>query len=204
MNKKMGVTICILFAVPLALAQMRGGGGMGQGSGMGSGQMGSAGMGGRQTDLSDMSSSQMQQRRRQMHTTDLQEHKYRACSQSMNRVRNRLHQMSKHSGTQSLDLAQLEQLQDQLSNDIQDVEQQLDDLITSLNDDQKSADHNQIQDLMRSTKNLQAISDQLGYELDRENADSQKVREQIRKTDGAAKQVQKQERELAESIGIEP
>jgi chromosome segregation ATPase len=199
------LTLFILFAAPLALAQMRGGGaggGGGQGSGMGGGQRG-AGMG-RPADFPDMGSSQMQQRRQQMHTTDQQDRQYRRCSQAMNRVRTRLRQISKLSSTQPLPVAQLIPLQDQLSADVQDMQQQLNELVASLNDEQKTADQEKIEDLMQSTKDLEAFADALGYELEQENVETAKVREELRTADGAAKQVQKQERELAESLGIAP
>lgn len=216
MSKKLILSLVTLlfFVAPLAIAQMRGGGGMGQGgSGMGgmqggSGQgsgMGGSGMGSRQ--MGGMDSSQMQtrqQRRQQMHTTNQQDYKYNACRQAMTRVRARLHQMAKITRTQPLDVQQVDQLQDQLNSDIQDMEQQLDDLAASLNDEQKSADQKQLEKVMKETKDLEAWSEALGFELEQEKVDSAKVQEKVRKADTAAKELQKQERDLAVSLGIEP
>lgn len=145
------------------------------------------------------------QRRQMMHTSQVQDRKYATCAQAMNKVRDGVkHVMAGRSNLgQSADAQESGGGDDQLDSDVQDLAQDQDDFLDSLNDDQKTALQNQIQDVQKKMKQLDALSKELKAELEDKNADPKKIREQAKKLDKLSKAIQNEQRQIASALGIE-
>jgi hypothetical protein len=154
------------------------------------------------------------QRRQLLHTTAMQDQKYRACTQAMGRVQGDLsHMHSRASGNSSSGNAssgasadpqqQGDDPTSDLSSDLQDMAQSDDDLISSLNDDQQAVVTNQIKDLEKKTKEMQALAQQLKSELDSPKSDPKVVREDMKKLDKLTKETTKRQHDVAVALGIQ-
>jgi len=90
------------------------------------------------------------ERRQMLHTTAKQDQRYQACTQAMGKVHSDLHRMQQHvnSNSSSGPSSEIQQpgdaSSDDLSTDIQDLAQNDDDLIASLNDEQRAVLTSQI------------------------------------------------------------
>jgi hypothetical protein len=91
---------------------------------------------------------------------------------------------------------------DDLSSDLQDLEQSNDDFASSLNSDQQAVVANKLKDLDKKTKEMQTLAEQVKSELGNPQADPKLAREHIKKLDKLSKEVAKQQREAAVALGI--
>lgn len=178
----------ILF-LPIALAQGRGSGGM-QGQGR-QGQGAPPFAGGSQTGPRLSRGTQQQQAR------------YQVCEQSLRRFRKRVRTMAKLGSANTLNLEQLSDLQTQLLNDLQSIQQDQQSLTESLSEEQKSANQARLQEMTRSQQDLELFSEALGFELEQADIDSGKIKEKVQKLDEASRAFEKQQRGLAERLGVD-
>lgn len=210
------VTASLLGTAPNLAAQMRGGGGTGQSGGGMQGPSGQQGMGAAGQGMGGgMGRSGPvltgEQRRAVMHTTQTQNKQYDACAQAMDKVRDRIRHMvgtkpgqspdSQPSG-QSAD-TQPSDGSDQLSSDLQDLEQDQNDFLESLNKDQKTALESQIKDVQKKLKQLDDASRELKADLEAKNADPAMVRKELKKLDHLSKAIQNEQRQIASALGIQ-
>lgn len=143
------------------------------------------------------------QRRQTMHTTQQQDKKYASCVQAMNKVRTGIKHMSGTTAGQTFDAQQADDGSGQLDTDVQDLEQDQNEFLDSLNEDQKTVLESQIKDVQKKMKQLDTWSKELKAELDNKNADPVKVREQVRKMDKLSKDIQKEQHQIADALGIQ-
>jgi hypothetical protein len=192
------ILLC-LAAVPV-LAQRRGAGGMqgGQGqamTGMQRGQNQSSGMSGQM--------GQQERQRMRIHATQPQQMQYRTCTQSMDRVRLQIRQMTRSTKGATIDRQQMQLLHQQLRNELQTMRHERERLVTGFDDEQKAAIQNRLQEMNHSQTDLDYLSDALGFELNQAELNSDKVREQVRNIDRSAKELQQQQRDMAGDAGIQ-
>jgi hypothetical protein len=213
-TKTLLTLVVVLALVGFAASQMRGGmgGGSASTSGMGRGPssmdgmhggpqdgMGGPGMGGTMSPM---------QRRQLMHTTSMQDHKYQACTQAMNKVQGDLSQMQMGRGANSVsgDSGDSQQASDDstdgLSSDLQDLSQSDDDFSASLNSDQEAVLAAKMKDLEKKTKEMQALAQQLKSELARPDADAKLLKAQMKKLKKLSNEIAKHQHEIAATLGI--
>lgn len=203
------IITCFASGPIFAVAQMRGGssGGMGQGQSGSGGMQGqhSAGMGSGGGMSPNGPMLTIDQRRQMMHTTHTQDQQYAKCTQAMNQVREGVkHMMASGANSgQTADAQQSDGSNDQLDSDVQDLAQDQDDFLDSLNDDQKAALQNQIKDVQKKMKQLDELSKELKAELEDKNTDPKKVHEQAKKLDKLSKAIQNEQRQIASALGIQ-
>ncbi len=190
-----------MFSVPTLWAQGHGAGGM-QG---GQRQQGMSGMQRGQNQSPGMGAQLGQQNRQRMrvHATQQQQQQYRTCTQSMERVRSRIREMARLSKSQPLNREQAQQLHQQLRNELQTMQQQREQLMTGLDQEQKAAVQNRAQQMNQAQMDLDSFSEALGFELNQVDPNRDKVREQVRNLERSSKQLQQQQREVAEEAGIQ-
>lgn len=196
-----------------AVGQMGGGSAGGGMAGTGGGRSSTGGMqsashaGMGSMDKSGAMMSQAQ-RRQMMHTTTMQDQKFRAGTQAMSRVQGDLSRMQSHTGGSlssgaSADAQQSGgDLSDNLSNDLQDLAQNNDDLSASLNDDQQAVVASKMKDLEKKTKEMQSLAQQLKSEMNNPEADPKVVREHMKKLEKLAKETTKGQHEVAAALGV--
>ena len=209
----------LLGASPVLVAQMRGSGGMGQSGSSGGGMQGPSGqqgmgsgqgMGGSMGRSGGMLTGE--QRRAVMHTTQAQNTQYAACAQAMDKVRSGISHMAGMKSAQGSDSRQSGQSadnqpstdgSDQLSSDLQDLEQDQNDFLDSLNKDQKAALEGQIKDVQKKLKQLDEISKELRADMEAKSVDQARIRSEVKKLDKLSKAIQNEQRQIAGALGIQ-
>jgi hypothetical protein len=174
---------------------MQGGQGRQGMQGMQRGQNQSPGMGGQM--------GQQDRQRMRIHATDHQQAQYRTCTQSMDRVRSRIREMARLTKGQAIDRQQVHNLRQQLRNELQTMQQEQERLTQAFDNEQKAAVQNRVQQITQQQNDLEVFSDALGFELDQAELDRDKLRDQIRKLDRTSKELQQQQRDMAQDAGIQ-
>lgn len=198
--------ICFVIALvglglgSLVSAQGRSPGGMQAGNrqgmqGMQRGQGQSPAMGGQ--------IGQQDRQRMRIHATQQQQDQYRTCTQSMDRLQSRVREMARLSKGEQFDRGQMQQLRNKLRTDLQTMQQERQELNAGLTAEQQAAVQNQVQEMNRSQKDLESNFEALGRELDLVNPSQDRVRDQVRNMDRAAKSLQQRQREMAAGAGIQ-
>lgn len=183
-----GLALTLALMIVLAQAQRPGGGTGGQRRAGGQRQMGQqAG----------------QQQRQRAGATQEQQKQYRVCTEALNRIRSRIRQMTRLAAAQPFNAQQMQALQEQLRVELQEVEQQQAQLTESLNEQQRTAVQDRLAEIAKHQQDLDSFTEALGFELDQAALQETKVREQVKKLDTAAKELQKQQRELGSELEIE-
>lgn len=189
---KAGLSAILL--VPLALGQGRGSGGM-QGQGQG-----------RQGQGQFPGDGNQDRARLRVHATQQQQDRYRVCSQTMNRVRKRVRTMARLAAASSFNLQQLRELHARLSEDLQAMAQERQAFTESLTDEQRAANQKRLQQFAEKQRDLGFLSDALDFELDQAGAEGSKVQENVqektRNMDQLSRSLEKQQRELADDLGV--
>jgi hypothetical protein len=192
--------ILLIFAVPPIMAQghRQGGGGQGQGrqgTGMQTGQRQQAG-----------TMSQMRQQTRdrmRVHATQQQQNQFRTCTQSSKRVRDRIREMKRTTRGSSINAQQTQRLQQQVQTELQTMQQERERLAASLNDEQKIAAQNRLQEMARNQAQLEGFSEALGFELEQASLNGDKIRDQVRDMDRVSKKLQQQQRDLGAELALD-
>jgi hypothetical protein len=198
----LSVMILAVLASSIAVAQMRGSssGGMGKGqspSGTMQGPMsqpsaGSMGPNGTQAD-----------RRQLMHTTARQDHQFGACQLAMQAVQGDIHGMLHRNNSASASgSSDSPEVSSDLSNDLQSLEQDDDDLASGLNDDQKAVLQLQIKELQQKTKEMEVLASQIKTEMANRDTDPTALRKDIKKLDKLSKDISKRQHDVAVALGI--
>jgi chromosome segregation ATPase len=146
---------------------------------------------------------QGQQQRQRTRATQQQQQQYRVCTDAMNRVRSRIREMARLAAAQALDVEQMQLLEEQLRSELQAMAQEQAQLTADLSEEQKSAAQDQLGKIAKGQEDLESFSEALGFELEQANLDEAQVREQVKKLDAAAKQLQKQQQELGSELEME-
>jgi chromosome segregation ATPase len=190
---------------------MSGAAGQGMGQGAMGGMHGSSGMGSMDQSATTMTPAQ---RRQILRTTSMQDQKYQASARAMSKVQGDLSGMQSHGGAASaasnsslgagsgVNAQSGDNSSDDLSSDLQDLEQSNDDLASSLNSDQQVVVASKLKDLDKKTKEMQTLAQQLKTEMDNPQADPKTVRERMKKLDKLGKEIAKEQREVASALGI--
>ena len=169
----------------------------------GQGQGGMSGMQRRQDQPPDVGAQNGNQQRLRMHSTQQQRDQNRTCSQSVDRVRTRLRDMSRLSQGKNMDSAQLRPMNQQLSNELQLIEQERERLAASLDEEQSAAAQNRLQQMSHNQQELQDFSEALDFELNQETVNNVKFREQVKKMNSVAEKLQNQQRDLSGELAID-
>jgi len=231
MNSRLLLTVtATVLLVGASLAQMRGGAGGASGTGMG--QPSAGGMQGSQTGMGSMGGIQGSQsgmgsmgqggttitpaqRRQLLHTSSMQDQKYQASAHAMSKVQGDLSRMQAHghaappantsysSGAGSgADAQSGDDPSDDLSSDLQDLQQSDDDLASSLNSDQQAVVASKLKDLDKKTKEMRTLAAQLKTEIENPQSDPKAVRDHMKKLDKLGKEIAKEQHEVASALGI--
>lgn len=190
--------------------------GQGRGSGMHGGQGGMGGMQGGQRQPGGMGGAQRgqgqgqgagtqtrDQQRLRIHATQQQRDQNRTCTQSMERVRTRLRDMSRLSKGKNLDPAQVRQMNEQLRNELQTMGQERERLAASLDQEQRTAAQDRLQQMSRDQQQLETFSEALEFELNQETVNAAKVREQVKQMNSNATRLQQQQRNLGDDLDFD-
>lgn len=225
MNRRILLAVSVMvFLTGASFGQMRGGNagtgmpGGAPGTGMGQGPMGGmpgaspSGMGSTGQGGAAMTP---EQRRQAFHTTSMQDQKYQAGAHAMGKVQGDLSRMQSHMNANSLQngspssAASADDPQqvggnpsDDLSSDLQDLEQSNDDFASSLNNDQQAVVAGKLKELNKKTKEMQTLAAQVKSELGNPQADPKVAREHIKKLNKLSKEIAKQQHEVASALGI--
>ena len=146
---------------------------------------------------------QQQRQRMQTQVTQQQRDQYRQCTQSMEQVRGQVQLMRKAASGNAVDRQQVRQLRDRLHTTMQTMLQERDRLSASLNQEQKTAVQNQLTETDRNQQQLEEVSELLGYELDQADMDRDRVRDQLRDMDKAAKRLHDQQQLLGQNLAVD-
>jgi hypothetical protein len=190
----------LTMAASTALAQMRGG----SAGGMGKGQPGTmSGPMSQQSPNSMGPAPTQDDRRRLMHTTSRQDHQYGVCQQAMHAVQGDIgRMMHRNSAAASSDNSDSSGAGSDLSDDLQSLEQDDNDLASGLNDDQKAVLQSQIKELQQKTKEMEALARQVKTEMADHVADPTVVRNDLKKLEKLSKDVSKRQHEIGVALGI--
>jgi hypothetical protein len=138
-----------------------------------------------------------------MHTTSHQDQQYGVCQQAMHSVQRdigrMMHQNSAGSTADSSDPAGVGS---DLSDDLQSLEQDDNDLASGLNDDQKAVLQSQIKELQQKTKEMEALARQVKTEMADHDADPTAVRMDLLKLEKLSKDISKRQHEIGVALGI--
>jgi len=211
-NRLLSLVFAVVLVAGAAFGQMHGG--SGGTNGMGGGKPSTGGMqGSSQQGMGSMGSAgpmmTQSERRQMLHTTPKQDQRYQACAHAMSRVHGDLYRMQQHVNANSSSAPSSDAQQpgddssDNLSSDIQDMAQNDDDLIASLNDEQQAVLTSQIKDLEKKTKEMQSLAQQLKSELDSPKSDPKVLREHMKKLDKLTKETTKRQHDVAVALGIQ-
>lgn len=153
------------------------------------------GTGGGQRRMSGQRQMGQPQSMRVLVTGEQQKH-YQACVEAMNRVRNRIRQMSRLAVSSTVNLQQMQALEERLRSELLIMEQEEAQFTDSLSTEQKTELQKRLADIASETKDLNFFIDALGFELDQATIDRHKVREDVIKLDSGSKELQSQQRDL--------
>jgi chromosome segregation ATPase len=206
MNPKSFATFLLLamliMSSGMALAQMRGG----SAGGMGKGQPPSGAMQGPMAQQGTTAMGQagtQDDRRRLMHTTSRQDHQYSACQQAMHSVQGDIGRMMDHnSAAPTSDDSNTLGAAGDLSDDLQNLEQDDDDFASGLNDVQKAVLQSQIKELQQKTKEMEALAKQVKTEMADRDSDPAVVHKDLKKLEKLSKDISKRQQEIGVALGI--
>jgi uncharacterized secreted protein with C-terminal beta-propeller domain len=111
--------------------------------------------------------------------------------------------MSRLSQGKNMDSAQLRPMNQQLSNELQLIEQERERLAASLDEEQSAAAQNRLQQMSHNQQELQDFSEALDFELNQETVNNVKFREQVKKMNSVAEKLQNQQRDLSGELAID-
>jgi hypothetical protein len=141
--------------------------------------------------------------RLRIHATDQQRAQYRTCAQSLDRVRSRIRDMNRIMKGSAFNKQQALQAREQLRQELRTLRQEHERWVAGLDDEQKAAVPEPLQQMSRTRQQLEDWSEALGFELEQESVDSTAVLDQLRKLDNATRQLQQQQRDVASDLALE-
>ena len=138
-----------------------------------------------------------------MHTTAHQDQQFNACQKAMRTVQGDIHGMLHHNDAVSgPDNSDSPDLSSDLSNDLQNLEQDDDDLASGLNDDQKAVLQSQIKDLQEKTREMEVLAKQVKAEMADRDTDPKVLRKDLKQLEKLSKDISKRQHEVAVALGI--
>lgn len=128
---------------------------------------------------------------------------YQDCLRITSRLRARLSQMTHLGRSQSVSADQAASWRREVRNEIQIMQQQQELVRTHLTEQERSGSADRLRQVDRAQQQLEGFSEALGFELEQAAPDPVKIRDKARETDASVRDLQKQQRELADNLGIE-
>ncbi len=178
----------------------------GQGRPQGGGAHGTGGMGGQRSMGSQQGSMAGQQDRmrdqqqQRIHATTQQRQQIRDCTQSTSRLRKQVRDMSRLKAGGAVNAAQAKQWREQLRNEIRNMNQEQERMVSGLSPEQRAATQNQVQQMEQSRERLQKMSDSLGLALEEDAVSGDKVREQARDLQTELDRLRDQQRDFENQL----
>lgn len=189
-----------LLAAPATFAQHSGGHGMGGGQQRGGMQQGNTQQGTMGPQMEDR-----QRTKERLHATSQQEQQVTNCIRSAERIRTRTRQMAKLAKSKKFNATEAQSIREELRAEIQAMNEQQAEFMASLSDDQKAAAQKPTEEAKRNSEDLQSMSDSLDLALQEEDLQaSDELRDQTHNLEETAKQLLNHQREIAETLGIQP
>ena len=196
LSQVLSLTLFLSLSALAVLAQGRGGPSPRSGMQGGAGPQGGRGM---PTQSQAQSRSQTEARlqaaeRRQQ---------YQDCLRVTSRLRTRLRQMTRLGYGQSVSSDQATSWGREVRNEIRIMQQQQEQLRSSLTGQERTGAAERLQQLDRAQQQMEGFSEALGFELEQAVPDPVAIRDKARQTAASLRELQKQQRELADGLGIE-
>jgi hypothetical protein len=171
----------------------------------GQGRQGVPGMQRGPKESTDMRGQMGQQDRQRMrvHATEKQQAQNRTCTQSMERVRTRVREIARATKGQPLNRQEMQRLHQQLRSELRTMQSEREELLSGLDDEQKAAVQNRVQEMNHLQMDLDSFSEALGFELDQLEPNPGRLREQARNLERTAKQLQQEQRDMSAEAGLQ-
>jgi chromosome segregation ATPase len=145
--------------------------------------------------------------RLRVHATQQQQDRYRVCSRTMNRLRKRVRTMARIVSASNFSLQQAQQLHEQIAKDLRAMTEQQQSFAESLSDEQRTANQKRLQQVAEKHRDLEFLSDALGFELEQasttEGKTQERLQEQVGKMEQLSRSLEKQQQELAADLGLD-
>jgi hypothetical protein len=194
--KLVALIACLIMALPIVLAQGRGGqGGKGQNAGYGQGQQGAGG--------TEMGRGSTDRPRDRVHVSQQQQDQIRSCDRSVDAVRSQARQMGKYkNGGFNADKARQDgkQLQERVKTMQQDHER----LMQGLNQGQEQALESHLRNMTQLQERLNVQMQNLDAELAKTDPDVKQVTAQAREMEQISKEWRERYRSTQSQLTTEP
>ena len=145
--------------------------------------------GGSQTQMRD-------QERLRIRATDQQQKQLQNCSQSAERLRSRVRQMSRISAGQKIGSERAKQWREQLGTELANMNQEHERLMNGLSSEQRSAVQIQTKEMQTSRTRLNDIAEAVEIELALDAPDPAKVRETAKQMESEVDRIRAQQKKL--------
>ncbi len=128
---------------------------------------------------------------------------YQDCLRVTSRLRSRLRQMTSLGHGQSVSADQAMSWRREVQNEIRVMQQQQELVRAHLTQQERTQAAEHLRQVDRAQQQLEGFSEALAFELEQATLDPNAVRDKARQTDARVRDLQKQQRELADQLGIE-
>lgn len=196
LSRVLALTLLFSMSAIVTLAQGRGGPSSRSGMQGGAGPQGARGM-----------TNQGQAQQRNETDARLQaaarRQQYQDCLRITGRLRSRLRQMTRLGHGQSVSADQAASWRREVRNEIQIMQQQQELVRSHLTGQEQAEAAERLRQVDRAQQQLEGFSEALGFELEQAAPDPVKIRDKARQTDASVRDLQKQQHELADELGIQ-
>lgn len=128
---------------------------------------------------------------------------YQDCLRITSRLRSRLRQMTRLGHGQSVSADQAASWRREVQNEIRTVQQQQELVRSHLTGQEQAEAAERLRQVDRAQQQLEGFSEALGFELEQAAPDPVQIRDKARQTDASVRDLQKQQHELADELGIQ-
>jgi chromosome segregation ATPase len=208
-NMRRKMFLGVLLSVSLALlvaAQGRGPGAGAQRGGAAGSQPGQGGPEGGQRSGQAGAGKQgtLDQKLERIHATDQQRAQLKDCVQSADQVRERARQMAAAAKGESANSEEFRRRHEQLRQEIQIMQQERDRFMNGLTEEQRSTLQSRIRAMDRARDRLNDRLRLLNDEMGKPEPDRKRIRDHVTGVETAAREWQKQLREVSSEMGVRP
>ncbi len=168
----------------------------GQGSRGGQQSQGRGSMAGQQQSTMGQQAGQGQMNRQKVQANNQQRQQLQTCTESTERLRNRIRQMARISVKQPLTADQAKLWREQLQQEMQQMTQDQEQLNTSLTEEQKTATKEETKTIQDTTEKLDQLADAVEMELALENPDPEKVKETAKKMESEINRIRSEQKKM--------
>jgi hypothetical protein len=195
--KLVALIACLIMALPIALAQGRGGqGGKGQNAGYGQGQQGAGG--------TEMGRGSIDRQRDRVHISQQQQDQIRSCDRSVDAVRSQARQMGKYDKNGGFNADKARQDGKQLQGRVKAMQQDHERLMQGLNQGQQQALESHVRNMTQLQDRLNVHMQNLNAELGKTDPDVKPVTAQAREVERISKEWREQYRSIQTQLTTEP